>query len=185
MTAALVAAVIVLAVSFGVVTAVLLRSRARRPPGPAVSGTRRILFPFTANALSTQALSASLRLARAQQATLVPVFLAPVSMDLPLNTPIPKQCNLAIPLQETIEQRASDFGIPVDARIERGRSYRHALRQTIEHEHYDQLVIAAAANGYPGFDAEDVAWLLHTAPGEIVVLRPDFEGSDHLLAAGG
>jgi hypothetical protein len=28
------------------------------------------------------------------------------------------------------------FGVPVDARIERGRTYRHALRQTIAHEHY-------------------------------------------------
>ena len=64
------------------------------------------------------------------------------------------------------------FGVPVDARIERGRSYRHALRQTIAHERYDRIVIAAAAHGNRGFDADDVAWLLDHAPGEIVVLRP-------------
>ena len=33
-------------------------------------------------------------------------------------------------------------------------------------------MIAAAAHGNPGFDPDDVAWLLANAPGEIVVLRP-------------
>ena len=33
-------------------------------------------------------------------------------------------------------------------------------------------MIAAASHGSRGFDADDVAWLLDNAPGEIVVLRP-------------
>ena len=36
-------------------------------------------------------------------------------------------------------------------------------------------MIAAAAQGNRGFDADDVAWLLNHAPGEIVVLRPSKE----------
>ena len=32
--------------------------------------------------------------------------------------------------------------------------------------------MAAGANGEAGFSAEDVAWLLEHAPGEVVVLRP-------------
>jgi hypothetical protein len=63
----------------------------------------------------------------------------------------------------------------VDARVERGRSYRHALRQTIANERFERIVIAAAAEGGPGFGPEDVAWLLAHAPGEIVVLRPSAE----------
>jgi uridylate kinase len=79
---------------------------------------------------------------------------------------------MAMPLLEAVEQRATEAGVPVDSRIERGRNRRHALRQAIAHERYDRIVIAAASEGSPGFDAEDVAWLLDHAAGEIVVLRP-------------
>ncbi|MGO9793866.1 MAG: universal stress protein [Solirubrobacteraceae bacterium] len=148
-------------------------SRRRRPSRVPASGTTRILFPFVAQALSPRALDAALRLARSEEATLVPVFLARVSLYLPLDTALPRQSRIAIPLQEAIEQRASKFGVPVDARIERGRTYRHALRQTIQHERFEQIVIAASARNQPGFDPGDVAWLIDEAPGEIVVLRPD------------
>ena len=107
----------------------------------------------------------------------MPVFLARVGMQLPLDAPLPRQSAVAIPLQEAIEQRAASFGVPVDARIERGRTPRHALRMTIEHERFDRIVIAAAGHGAAGLGAEDVAWLLQTAPGEIVVLRPGAEDS--------
>ena len=175
MTLALVAIVVVLTVSLTGLFAAHLRSRqhpVRRLPA---SGGRRILFPFIANALSPRALDACLRLAGAEQATLVPVFLARVPLQLPLDTPLPRQSNIAIPLQEAIERRATRFGIAVDARIERGRTYRHALRHTLEHERFDRIVIAAAAPDNPGFGPEDVAWLLENAPGEILILRPDHE----------
>jgi hypothetical protein len=171
MTAALIAVVVVLAVVLAALAAVQFNARARsRAP---VTGPRRILFPFIATALSARALDAALRLARAEDATLVPVFLARVSMQLPLDAPLPRQSAIAIPLQEAIEHRASAFAIPVDSRIERGRSYHHALRQTIANERFDRIVIAASAHGNPGFAPDDVAWLLANAPGEIVVLRPD------------
>jgi nucleotide-binding universal stress UspA family protein len=156
-----------------------VRYRARRPtgsPGPATG--RRILFPFLANALSGPALEAALRLATAEGATLVPVFLARVALDLPLETPLPRQCALAVPLLEAIQHRATEAGVPVDARIERGRNNRHALRRAIADERFDRIVIAAAAAGSPGFDADEVAWLLDNAAGEIIVMRPsDEEGA--------
>jgi hypothetical protein len=55
--------------------------------------------------------------------------------------------------------------------VQRGRDNRHALREAIESNSYDRIVIAAAIHGCPGFHAGDVAWLLENAPGEIVVLR--------------
>jgi nucleotide-binding universal stress UspA family protein len=140
-----------------------------------VTDVRRILFPFVAQALSTRALDAALRLAKAEDATLVPMFIAVIPAHLPLDATLTRQCAIAIPLQEAIEQRATKFGVPVDARIQRGRTYRHALRQTIDQERFDRIVIAAAARGTPGFDADDVAWLLNQADGEIVVLRPSKE----------
>jgi len=146
------------------------RRRQEEPAAVALGG--RVLFPFGAAGPTSRALDVALRLARNESGTLVPVFLARVALDLPLDAPLPRQSRIAIPLQEAVEQRAASFEVPVDARIERGRSYRHALRQMIVHEHYDRLVIAARVNGGGGFDAEDIAWLLRNAPGEIIVLRP-------------
>jgi hypothetical protein len=174
---------VVLGVTIGMLAVALAGLAARhrspalkRPLTPPVGGTQRILFPFIASALSCRALDAALRLARAEDATLMPVFLARVPLTLPLDAALPRQSQAAIGLQEAIEQRAAVFGVPVDARIERGRTYRHALRQTIDHERYQRIVVAAAAHGGElGFGADDVAWLLDNAPGDIVVLRP---GSD-------
>jgi nucleotide-binding universal stress UspA family protein len=171
-TTVLIVLLVVLFVALVALATVHLDLLGRRPSRMSARGPRRILFPFVGSALSPRALDAALRLARAEDATLVPVFLARVSLKLPLDTPLPRQSGIAIPLQEAIEQRASAFEIPVDARIERGRTYRHALRQTIAHERFDRIVIAASAHGHPGFDPDDVAWLLDNAPGEIVVLRP-------------
>jgi hypothetical protein len=147
------------------------RVRTRRRPALARSGSR-ILFPFTARALSPRALEAALRLAGAEHATLAPVFLAIVPLHLPLDTPLPRQCGMAVALLEAIEQRAARYGVPVDARIERGRDRRHALREAIAHERYDRIVIAASDADSDGFHADDVAWLLDHARGEVVVLRP-------------
>lgn len=177
MTVVLIVVVVVLALALVALAVEHFRYRTRRPSKVPATSTRRILFPFVASALSSRALDAALRLARAEDATLVPVFLARVSLDLPLDTPLPRQSALCLPLQEAIEQRAAAFGVPVDARIERGRNYRHALRRTIENQRFDRIVIAAAEPGGAGFDAGDVAWLLDNAPGEIVVLRPGTEVS--------
>ncbi|HEX5195494.1 MAG TPA: universal stress protein [Solirubrobacteraceae bacterium] len=153
-------------------------ARAREPVALPKRG-KRILFPFVASALSTSALEAALRIAAAEGATLMPVFLARVPMHLPLQAPLPKQSESALMLQEAIEQRAAAHHVPVDARIERGRDNRHALRQAIASCSYDRIVISAAVRGCPGFDAHDVAWLLENAPGEILVLRA--ADSNHLV----
>lgn len=172
MNVVLIVVIVILAVAVAALVGRLALGRdRRRRPLEAASG-RRILFPFVAHALSPPALDAALRLAVAENATLVPVFLAQVALDLPLDTPLPRQCSMAVPLLEAIEQRATEAGVPVDSRIERGRNRRHALRRAIAEERFDRVVIAAASMGSDGFDADDVAWLLDNAPGEIVVLRP-------------
>ena len=102
-------------------------------------------------------------------------------MHIPLDAPLPRQCTEGMPLLETIEQRAFALGVPVDARIERGRTHRHAFREAIAHEHYDRLVVAAASARSEGFHPDDIAWLLDRAPGEVVIIRPD---RDDRLAGG-
>jgi hypothetical protein len=149
-----------------------LRDRRRRERTLRSSPTR-VLFPFVGQALSGRALDAALRLARADGATLVPVFLARVPMHLPLDAPLPRQCTEGLPLLEVIEQRAFAVGVPVDARVERGRNHRHVMRVAIAHERYDRLVVAAVSGRTEGFRSDEIAWLLDHAPGEVVVIRPD------------
>jgi hypothetical protein len=176
MTPVLIAVIVLLAAALAALGLYHRGVLRRRPAAPAPApGSRRILFPFVGSALSQRALDASLRLARAEGATLMPVFLARVPLTLPLDAPLPRQAAICLRLQEAIEQRAAAFGVPVDARVERGRSYRHALRRTIATERFERIVMAAATDGGPGFGPDDVAWLLATAPGEIVVLRPGAE----------
>jgi Universal stress protein family len=175
MTVALIVVVVILALAVAALAALRFLPRAQPRPAPTARSNRRILFPFVAEDLSERALNAALRLAVAEGATLVPVFLARVSLDLPLDTPLPRQCSRGVPLLELIEQRATEAGVPVDSRIERGRNPRHALRQAIAQERFDRIVIAAASHGSHGFNADDVAWLLDHAQGEIVVLRPGGE----------
>ncbi len=148
----------------------------RRRRGRALSRhapVRRIAFPFTGERLSEPALVAALRLARAEGATLMPVYLALVPMRLSAEVPLPAEAAQALPLLEAIEQRALRAHVPVDSRIERGRTVRHALRELMEHERFERMVVAAGANGGgEGFAAEDVAWLVQHAPGELIALRP-------------
>ena len=181
----LIAVIVILVGAVAALVVSRVRGRTRRAAVLPATSSRRILFPFVLNALSPRALDAALRLAAAEGATLVPVFLARVPLDLPLDTPLPRQCSMAVPLLEAIEQRATEVGVPVDSRIERGRNRRHALRQAIAQERFDRIVMAAATKGNDGFDADDVAWLLDNAHGEIVVLRPSSEDPGPTLKAVG
>jgi hypothetical protein len=167
------ALILVVGLLIGVAVTLLVRRR-RAPERP--SG-RRILYPYVGAQLSLSALDAALRIAHAENATLVPAYLAPVPMALPLDTPIPRSCDQAFELQEAIEQRAAAAGVHVDGRIGRGRTVRHALRQLLEEEHYDRIVVAAATAHTDGLSTGDVAWLLEHAPGEVAILRPADEAA--------
>ena len=149
----------------------------RRTDSEITPAASRILFPFLGQALSTPAFDAAVRLARAEGATLVPAYLAIVPLSVQLDTPLRKQAEAALPLLEAIEQRAASQGVPVDSRIEPGRSVRHSLRQLMQHEKFDRIVAAGATNG-DGFSADDVAWLLQNAPGEILILRPSRKSAE-------
>ncbi len=134
---------------------------------------RRILLPFTGTEISRRAVDAALRLSRAEGAELMPAYLAQVPMRLPLECSIPNEAGKAMAMLEAIEQRAAAQGVPVDARIERGRSYRHALARLLEGESVDRIVVPAAnSDGAEGLDGDDLLWLLDKAPGEVLILRP-------------
>ena len=175
MTGVLIAIAVALACSTGyLLSRELKRQHAEASITPAAT---RILFPFVGKALSTPAFDAALRLARAEGATLVPAYLAIVPLSVQLDTPLKKQAEDALPMLEAIEQRAATQGVPVDSRIEPGRSVRHAFRLLMEHERFDRVVAAGATNG-DGFSSEDVAWMLEHVPGEILLLRPSLSRAE-------
>jgi nucleotide-binding universal stress UspA family protein len=157
----------------GAAAGYLAARRRRRIVSVGAGHVHRILLPFTGTTISRRALDAALRLAGAEGATLVPAYLATVPMHLPLEVAIQRQCETAMPLLEAIEQRAARAEIPVDARIERGRSYRDALRRILAEEGFDRVIISATASEHGSFSTDDIAWLLHRAPAEVLILRPD------------
>ena len=91
----------------------------------------------------------------------MPVFLALVPMRLAADVPLRGQAGAGLALMDAIEDRAARAGVPIDARVERGRTVRHALREMMAHERFEQMVVAAGSGAADeGFAPEDVAWLL-------------------------
>ena len=167
-------------VGVGAGSFVLPRARRTRPTPP--HGTRRILLPFTGMYISRRAFDAAVRLARVEEATIMPAYLARVPRTLALDAPLPNLCLQAMPLLETIEQRAIAQGVNVDARIIRGRTYRDALQRMLDSEPVDRVIVSATANSRKGLSADDLEWMLETVPAEVLILRPDPEDRRKLTA---
>ena len=140
----------------------------RRKPKP---GDRRVLVPFTGGTLDPRVLQAAIRIAHAEDATLVPAYLLLVPLQYAEDSPLTDQVARALPLLEAVEHAAHRAGVPVDARIEKGRSPTHALSRLWEVEEFDRVVAPATADGR-GFSPKDLTWILEHAPAETVVLRP-------------
>jgi nucleotide-binding universal stress UspA family protein len=132
---------------------------------------RRILLPFSGEAISRRSFEAAVRLAKAENATVMPAFLAVVPMNLPLDTPLPVQCARGMPLLESIEQKLAAQGVSVDSRVGRGRTARDALRKLLEAESFDRIIVSADEDPHSGLGYDDLRWLLERAPAEILILR--------------
>jgi hypothetical protein len=159
-----------IALVLGAVVASLVRwRRAAEPP----VARAKIVFPFVGARLSERALEATLRLARAEDAVVVPAYLATVPLPLTLDAPLGRACDAAFAVFEAIEQRAAKVGVSVDGRIARGRNLRHALRTLMDDvPSAARIVVAAPSDGeHDGFSVDDIAWLLRHADAEVLVLR--------------
>jgi hypothetical protein len=133
--------------------------------------------PFTGGDLDPTVLDAALRIARAEDAVLVPAYLLVVPLELGPEAPSHGQVDRAMPLLEAVEIAALDGGVPVDARIERGRTATHALQRLWEAERFDRIVVPAPSGGRGGFTPKELAWMLTHAPSETIILRPDPAGA--------
>lgn len=155
---------------------------ARADGGQSERGGGRILLPFTNQAISRRAFVAAIRLAQAEQATLIPAFLARVPRNLPLESPLPAACAVGMPLLEAIEQKATAEGVPVDARVSRGRTYRDALQRLLQEEHFDRVIVSATDSPRTGLSQEDLGWLLNNIAAEVLILRPAPDDSRRISA---
>jgi hypothetical protein len=157
-----------------VVLVAALLAQQRRPPGrrPRRRGGRRVLLPFTRGDLDSTVLAAAIRVARAEDAVLVPAYLLIVPLQFAENAALSQEVERALPLLEAVEHAALLAGVPVDARFEKGRTPTHALQRLWNVERFDRIVAPAPTNGGGGFTPRDLTWLLTHAPAETLVLRP-------------
>ncbi len=172
----MIAAVIALA-GLSAVLAVALAARSGfrlRRPQP---GARRILVPFTGGTLDATVLAAAIRLAQAEDATLVPAYLLLVPLRYAEDSPLRDQVAVALPLLEAVEHAALRAGVPVDARIEKGRSPTHALQRLWDEEEFDRILTPAPTGRNGGFSARDLTWILAHSPAETIVLKPTPNGT--------
>lgn len=159
--------VVVIIVALAAAVAIgVLAARVRPRRRPAYQGKGRILVPFS-GALDPVVLDAAIRVARAEEAVLVAAYLLVVPLQYPEDSAQKDKVALALPLLEAVELAALRAGVPVDARIEKGRSLTHALRRLWEIESFERIVAPA-----PGFTAKELAWILTHAPTETIVLQP-------------
>jgi nucleotide-binding universal stress UspA family protein len=172
MSAIIVVVIAVVAVAVGIGLGYWLPPHGRRPAAQRPGAVRRILLPFTGADISRRAFEAAVRLARAEDATIMPAFLVRVPRTLPLDSTLPVQCSYGMPLLEAIEQRAEAQGVRVDARVARGRTYRDALRRLLDEESFDRIIVSASDNPRAGLSSEDLEWLLERVPAEVMLLRP-------------
>ncbi len=166
----MIAAVIALgALALLLAAALIVRSgvhlRRRKP------GEHRILVPFTGGTLDPTVLDAAIRIAHAENATLVPAYILVVPLRYPEDSALVEEVGVAMPLLEAVERAAVRAGVPVDARIEKGRSLSHALRLLWAAEDFERIVAPATLQG--GFTSKDLTWLLENAPAETLVLKPE------------
>jgi hypothetical protein len=143
----------------------------RRPPE--APGGRRVLVPFTGGELDPVVLDAAIRIARAEQATLVPAYLIVMPLEYRLDAPMQHAVELAVPLLEAVEHAGLRAGLAVDARVETGRTATHALQRLWDVERFDRIVVPAPVGRSHGFTPKELQWILVHAPYETVILRPD------------
>jgi nucleotide-binding universal stress UspA family protein len=184
MSLALIIVVAIACVAIGLAAGFWLPPNGRRPARSRPRPVHRILLPFTGQAISNRAFEAAVRLAKAENATIMPAFLARVPRQLPLDTALPATCAEGMPLLEAIEQRAAAQGILVDARVGRGRTYRDALRHLLDEEQFDRVIVSATDSPRNGLSADDLEWLLHKVPAEVMILRPAPEDTRQISANG-
>ena len=137
MTVALVSLLVVGGIAIALAVALALSRRPQRLERR--TRVARVLVPFTGGALDERVLAAAIRIARAEDAKLVPAYLIVVPLELAEDAPMQKEVAVAMPILEAVEHAALRAGVPVDARVESGRTPIHALQRLWDVERFDRI----------------------------------------------
>ena len=126
-----------------------------------------MLVPFTGGELDPVVLDAAIRIARAEEATLVPAYLIVMPLEYRLDAPLQHEVAVAMPLLEAVEHAALRAGLPVDARVETG-PHAHprapaALGGRAVRPHRRP---GSGRRGDDGFTPKELQWILVHAPTE-------------------
>jgi hypothetical protein len=177
---------IVIGLVAALLLAVVVHEARRRLARRRGESRRRLLVPFTSGELDPTVLAAAIRIARAENATLVPAYLLVMPWELSESSPMQQQVRVAMPLLEAVEHAALRAGVRVDARVEAGRSPTHALGKLWAAEHFDRTIVPAPIGRASGFQPKDITWILGHAPMETLILRPEAaEDSEQLVGNAG
>ena len=96
----------------------------------------------------------------------MPAYLLVVPLEYAEDSPQRDEVAVAMPLLEAVELAALRAGVPVDARIEKGRTLTHALSRLWEVEHFDRIVAPAPVRTAMAASRKS------TSPGCSVTRRP-------------
>jgi nucleotide-binding universal stress UspA family protein len=184
MSLAVVICLVLAAVAGGLAVSYFLKRPRARPGDEAQLRGGRILLPCMGSEISRRVVDAAVRLAKAEGATIVPVLLVRVPRELPLDSPLVPDSSDDLELLEAIQIRAAASGVGVDLRVSRGRSYRDALRRLLDQEHFERTIVSPTRGQDLGRSLEHVQFLVERVPGEVMILRPDPEDQDLIVAGG-
>ncbi|MFY9578275.1 MAG: hypothetical protein WAQ33_03030 [Gaiellaceae bacterium] len=178
---------IVIGVAVALLATLVGREVRHRLLGRRRDGSRRLLVPFTSGELDPTVLAAAIRIAHAEDATLVPAYLMVMPWELTESSPMQQDVAVAMPLLEAVEHAALRKGVRVDARVETGRSPTHALGKLWDAERFDRTLVPAPIGRGPGFRPKDLTWILGHAQMETLILRPEAaaEESEELIRDAG
>lgn len=153
--------VVVALAALVVALAAALAYRSRPPSALRIPRmARRILLPFTVARSTRPSWTPRSESHRPKTPCSSPPTCSSSRSSTAKDSPLHEQVAVAIPPFEAIEHRALRCGIPVDARIEKGRTPTHALARLFQVEQFDQVVAPAPANGGGGFTPKDLTWIL-------------------------
>ena len=180
MIVALVFAVACAGALLGIAAGYWLPPHGRLPARNRLQPDRRILLPFTGQEISRRSFEAALRLANAEEATIMPVFLALSRWTCRWRPALAGAVRAGHAAARGDRAARIRTGVPVDSRIGRGRSVRHALGMLIQHEHFDRIIVSADEDPRLGLSYDDLRWLLERVPAEILILRPAPEDTNRI-----
>ena len=174
----MIAVVVALAALAAVLAAALVCRSGSAAAGRSAGASRRILVPFTGGTLDPTVLDAAIRIAHAEDATLVPAYLLLVPLEYSEDSPLTTRSRSRCRCSRRSSMQRCRAGVPVDARIEKGRTPTHALQRLWDVEQFDRDRRAGArtATAGGGFTAKDLTWILAHAPTETLVLKPSPNG---------